>query len=129
LSVPVVIKGVSPQTTNVVPCLSLKCSLAVLTACAVPSCSSWKLYRETSPNVSFTLSDPWPTIVTRYSTPDCLTLSTTCSIIDLPATSCSTLYLLDFIRVPFPAASTIACLCMCVTLHQIIHFYIIIIKR
>ena len=100
--------GVSPHAINVMPSLAPKSSSACKTAWPVPSCSACNAYSVRSPKVCSTASEPWPTIVTISSILFASIWVKTWSTIGRPQTGCKTLYNLDFIRVPWPAAKIIA---------------------
>ncbi len=58
--------------------------------------------------VSITLSMPGATTSVMGASPASSALRTTCPTIGMPATGCSTFGRVDFIRVPLPAARTMA---------------------
>src|SRR5574337_106769 len=58
--------------------------------------------------MGLTCSAPYPTTTTGFSVEACFKASSTCQSMGLPHKGCSTLGRSDFMRVPCPAASTIA---------------------
>ena len=101
-------RGQSPESTTTEPSKSPSCSRQELTASAVPRrtyCSAiW-----VSPSTrGITWSRSWPTTVTMRESPASCAASMTQRTIGLPRTSWATLGLRDFMRVPAPAAKTIA---------------------
>src|SRR5438876_4668560 len=78
------------------------------TASAVPSCGSWRAVTACEPMAASTRSPPWPVTTTRCSMPAAARETRTCSSMGRPASGWRTLGSRERIRVPCPAASTIA---------------------
>ena len=101
------VSGTSPYNIKVVPSAA-KLSSAIITACPVPFCSacSAQLRFFSFSKAVLTFSAPCPITTCIASALTALALSNTWASIDLPAIGCKTLGNRDFIREPWPAAST-----------------------
>ena len=82
-------------------------SLAASTAWPVPSCSAW-MALGWGATAALTASMPGATTTTTGAAPSGARLASTWPIIGRPAMGCSTFGRCDFIRVPLPAARTMA---------------------
>ena len=103
--------GVSPYATTTVPVVApASASSATRTAWPVPSCVSWTA--STASGTSSGMCGPtcsrwWPTTATiRVGLASPATAASTWPIMLRPPIGCSTFMVLDFIRVPPPAART-----------------------
>ena len=102
-----VISGQSPDSTSSEPSKPSSASLQVSTASAVPRCA-FCTTTSVSDTKGSTISRACPTTDTMRSAPASRAASTTQRTSGLPRISCATLGFFDFIRVPAPAASTMA---------------------
>ena len=100
--------GQSPDKTTSDPSKSASASAQTATAPAVPFCCSCTTISVSPSTSGATCSRACPTTLTTRSTPASRAASTTHRTSGLPSTSCATFGFLDFMRVPAPAASTIA---------------------
>ncbi len=101
-----VTSGISPQTTTSRPDLGASRSSATVTACPVPNCSSWTTLSTSKPSISSRSSELMTTTISPI--PAWRSACTTYHSIGRPQISCSTLVHALFMRVPLPAAKTMA---------------------
>ena len=106
--VAVSIKGTSPYNTNVRPYGGI-CGKTIFTACPVPNCSvcSTQVMLVLWASCAKTCSLPCPITTLMLLGLSVSATLITCSSMDLPAIWCNTLGILEYIRVPLPAAKII----------------------
>ena len=97
------IRGTSPYNTSVRPSAD-RCGRAVLTAWPVPSCSVCSTQTTSRLTVSKTCSLPWPMTTQMFWGFREAAVSITRSTMGRPPMRCSTLGILEYMRVPLPAA-------------------------
>jgi hypothetical protein len=103
--------GVSPKITSTSSGLRASAGLAASTACAVPrrsACTKISAVGTTRLASAATASPPAPTTTAIVVLPALATASSTWASSDRPAIACSTFGRAERMRVPSPAASTMA---------------------
>ena len=103
-----VMSGQSPESTTSEPSKSASASAHTATASAVPRRSGCTTTSVSASTRGSTCWRSWPTTVAMRPMPASWAASTTQRTSGLPSTSWATLGFFDFMRVPAPAASTMA---------------------